>query len=120
MVKYLIGALAIALSLSLAWGFRAQGKADVATVELNAAKADLASARATLESQNREALRRSEKDIAQSEARAKAAKSVRDVRTANTKEAHESLEPRAVASPAQLERLRRLSEAGNAAVQSAR
>lgn len=120
MVKYLIGALAIALSLSLAWGFREQGKASVATVELDAAKADLASARASREALNREALRRSELDIAQSEARAKAAKTVKAQRAQNEKEAHESPEPRAIASPAQLDRLRRLSEAGNAAVQSAR
>lgn len=120
MVKYLVAALAIALSLCLAWGLREQGKANVASTELRAAKADLASVRASLEALNREVLRRSEKDIAQSEARAKATKSVRDVRTQNEKEAHESLEPRAIASPAQLERLRRLSEASNAAVQSAR
>lgn len=119
MVKYLLGALALLLSLSLVWGFREQGKADVARTELNAATADLVSLRATLDTLNREAARRVELDITQSESKAKAVRSVKAVRTETEKEAHETPEPRPVASATQLDRLRRLAEASNAATASA-
>lgn len=117
MVKYVLAVLA--LCMALLWGVQERGKAKVATAELSSTTAILVHTRGILDALNKEVLRRTELDIAQSAEQARATASVRAVRATINKEAHEVPEPRCSASGTQLDRLRRLTEASNSAVQSA-
>lgn len=113
-------ALALSLAGSLVWGFYQRGEAKVLAQENNALEADLAALHRTVEVYEAEARKRIKTDAAQSTARAKQAQAVRATRDELKKEEADAQEPRPTASADQLDRLRRLAEAGNAGIRAAR
>lgn len=113
-------ALALSLAGSLVWGFYQRGEAKVLAQENNALEADLAALHRTVEVYEAEARKRIKTDAAQATARAKQAQAVRATRDELKKEEADAQEPRPAASADQLDRLRRLAEAGNAGIRAAR
>ena len=106
-------ALTLTLAGSLVWGFWQRGEAKVLRAENTRLEAGLGAFVA-------DARQRSKTDTKQSTDRAKQSKAVRAVRDELKKEEVHAQEPRPVASPDQLDRLRRLAEAGNAGIRAAR
>lgn len=115
----LLVAVALALAGSLTWGFYQHGRAKVLATKNNALEADLAALRSTVEVYEAEARKRVQTDSKQATARAKQAQAVRATRDELKKEEADAQEPRPAASPGQLDRLRRLAEAGNAGIRAA-
>ena len=113
-------ALALSLAGSLVWGFYQQGRAKVLTTENNALEADLAALHRTVEVFEAEARKRVQTDSKHATARAKHAQAVRATRDELKKEEADAQAPRPTASPDQLDRLRRLAEAGNTGIRAAR
>ena len=113
-------ALALSLAGSLTWGFYQQGRAKVLATENNALEADLAALHRTVEVYEAEARKRVQTDSKHATARAKQAQAVRATRDELKKEEVHAQAPRPAASPDQLDRLRRLAEAGNAGIRAAR
>lgn len=112
-------ALALSLAGSLVWGFYQRGEAKVLQTENNRLGADLVALSKTVEAFEADARQRAKTDAKQSTDRAKQAQAVRATRDAIKKEEADAQEPRPVASDRQLERLRRLADAGNAGIHSA-
>lgn len=113
-------ALALSLAGSLVWGFYRRGEARVLAQENNALETDLAALHRTVEVYEAEARKRVQTDSKQATARAKQAQAVRATSDELKKEEADAQEPRPAASPDQLDRLRRLAEAGNAGIRAAR
>ncbi len=113
-------ALALSLAGSLVWGFYQRGEARVLAQENNALEADLTALHRTVEVYEAEARKRVQTDSKQATARAKQAQAVRATRDELKKEEADAQAPRCAGSPDQLDRLRRLAEAGNAGIRTAR
>lgn len=118
-MRAVLVALALSLAGSLVWGFYQHGRAKVLATENNALEADLAALSRTVEVYEAEARKRVQADSKQATARAKQAQAVRATRDELKKEEADAQEPRHAASPDQLDRLRRLAEAGNASIRAA-
>lgn len=125
-VQAVLVGLALALAGSLVWGFWQWGEARVLQTANKSAQADLASLRVTLAEYEAQGKSRARTDARHAQARAKHAKTVRDVRneidTEGAKHAEEqsgSCSARAVARDDELDRLRRLADAGNAGIRAA-
>jgi cell division protein FtsL len=115
----ILGALALALAVSAAGVLYFRGEARTLRAELNAVQADLKGLESAYSDLEVRVKARAAVDVAQSNTRAKKAQAVRAVRAAITKETENENDSHPVASPAQLERLRRLTEAANAGIRTA-
>jgi hypothetical protein len=116
--KYmLIGVLAFALSASM-FAYIQLSRARVATAELKRVQADLAASKKSLKAANADAKARAKIDAEQSAARAAASTRIQGVQSELNKE-RELDENRTLGTPAELDRLRRLVQAGNATVRAA-
>ena len=113
-------ALALSLAGSLVRGFYQRGEAKVLQTENNRLEADLVALHRTVGVYEAEARKRVQTDSKQATVRAKQAQAVRATRDELKKEEADAQAPRPTASPDQLDRLRRLAEAGNAGVRAAR
>lgn len=113
-------ALALGLAGSLVWGFYQRGEAKALTVEKERLEGDVAALSRTVEVYTALAEQAAKTGAKQSDARAKAQASVQAVRSEIKKEEANAEEARPVVSAGQLDRLRRLVEAGNAGVRTAR
>ena len=113
-------ALALSLAGSLVWGFWHRGEVKVLKTENNRLGADLVALSKTVQAFEADARKRAKTDAKQSTDRAKQAQAVRATRDELRKEETDAQAPRHTASPDQLDRLRRLAEAGNAGVRAAR
>lgn len=115
----LLGALALVVVLSLSGAAIQTARLGASQVAEKAVRADL-EARiqevADLQAANAKLARLNTQQSAQ---RAKAVQSVQDVLSANRKEQDEAPEPRPTVSDAQLNRLRRLTDAANASLRGA-
>lgn len=116
----ILGLLALGLAISVAGALYFRGEARTLRVELNATKADLKGLESAVQALETQVRDRAVLDVRQSDVRAEKAKAVRAVRAEIQKEDANASDPHPVASAAQLDRLRRLTEAANAAVRAAR
>ena len=113
-------ALALSLAGSLVWGFYRLGEAKVLQTENNRLGADLVALHRTVEVYEAEARKRVQTDSKQATVRAKQAQAVRATRDELKKEEADAQAPRLTASPDQLDRLRRLTDAANAGIRASR
>ena len=115
-----LAALVLSLAGSLVWGLYQRGEAKVLQTENNRLEADLTALSKTVEAFDADARQRAKTDAKQSTNRAKQAQAVRATRDELRKEEADAQAPRHTASPDQLDRLRRLAEAGNAGIRASR
>lgn len=115
---YVLGALAIALAITLSSTLYFRGKANTLDVKLNAAQADLKGLESLVLKIQADQRKSIKVDVQQSNTRAKQAQAVRAVRAEIRKEAANANDSHP-ASAAELDRLRRLVEAANAGIRSA-
>lgn len=108
-----IAALALSLVAALSWGLWERGRAKVLAERVEGLEGALRASQA-------QAHRRAKTDPKQALAQAEHRQAVQAVLDSiRQEEAHEAKEPRPVASPVQLDRLRKLHAASTAAVRSA-
>lgn len=115
----ILGLLALGLAISVSGALYFRGEARTLRADLNAAQANLKgleSALSQIQEKQREQVR---VDTRQSTERAKSGQAVRAVRASIQKEPVNENDSH-IANPVQLDRLRRLVEAGNAGIRSAR
>jgi hypothetical protein len=116
---YIVGGLVLALVLSLAGALYFRGEAKTLTAEKNAVQADLTALKTSYNTLVLSQKARVKVDTKQSAVRATKAQAVRAVRSAIKKETENENDSHFTASPAQLERLRRLADAANTGIRSA-
>jgi len=115
----ILGALALALAVSAAGVLYFRGEARTLRAELNAVQADLKGLESAYSDLEVRVKARAAVDVAQSNTRAKKAQAVRAVRVVLDKEDANENASHPTASDAQLDRLRRLTEAANAGIRTA-
>ena len=116
--KYLLlGVLTFALSASV-FAYIQLGRARVATAELKRVQADLEASQKGLKAAHADAKARAKIDAEQSATSAAASTRIRGVQSELNKE-RELDENHTLGTPAELDRLRRLVQAGNATVRAA-
>ena len=115
----ILGLLALGLAVSVSSALYFRGEARTLRADLNAAQADLKGLEAALSQIQEKQREHVRVDTRQSTERAKSGQAVRAVRASIQKEPMSENDSH-IASPAQLNRLRRLVEAGNAGIRSAR
>lgn len=117
----ILGVLALGLAVTAAGALYFRGEARTLRAELNAAQADLKGLEIAIKEIQTRQKAQVELDVKQSTARAGKAQAVRAVRAKIQKEhLNENDSHPVIASPAQLDRLRELVEAGNSGIRSAR
>src|SRR5512139_753657 len=115
----ILGLLALGLAVSVSGVFYFRGEARTLRADLNAAQRDLKGLESAMGDLKAEQTRKRVLDAKQSDVRASKAQAVRAVRAEIQKESRNANDSH-LASPAELGRLRRLVEAGNAGIRSAR
>ena len=115
----ILGVLALGLAISVAGALYFRGEARTLRTELNAVQADLKGLEIALSTLEAKAKARVVVDVRQSDVRAVQAKAVRAVRARLDKEDANENTSHPVASAAQLDRLRELTEAANASIRAA-
>lgn len=115
----ILGVLVLGLAISVSGVFYFRGEARTLRTELNATQRDLKGLESAMAEVKAEQTRKRVLDAKQSDVRADKAKAVRAVRAEIQKEGRNANDSH-LASTAELGRLRRLVEAGNAGIRSSR
>lgn len=115
---YVLGALALALAISVSAGLFYRGEAKVLRADLNATQADLKGLKIALTDIQTKQKAQVRNDVRQSNTRAKQAQAVRAVRAKLQKELPNANDSH-VASAAELDGLRELVKASNASIRTA-